>query len=165
MAIRALNHAVLYVRDAERSAAFYREVLGFRVVMEGPGAVFLQAPDSDNDHDLGLFSVGAGAKPSPAGRGTVGLYHLAWEVGTLADLATVRDRLAGADALVGSSDHGSTKSLYGRDADGLEFEVVWIIPPALLTDADRTAKARTGPLDLEAEVARFGPDTVGASSA
>ncbi len=164
MAIRALNHAVLYVRDAERSAAFYRDVLGFRTVMEAPGAAFLQAPDSENDHDLGLFPIGDGAEASAAGQGSVGMYHLAWEVGTLADLAAVRDRLADAGALVGSSDHGSTKSLYARDVDGLEFEVVWIIPPALLTDADRSAKARVGRLDLDAEMARFGPDTVGARS-
>jgi catechol-2,3-dioxygenase len=163
--IRALNHAVLYVRDAERSARWYEEVLGFRTVMQMPGAYFIQAPDSTNDHDLGLFSIGDGAQPSPAGRGgAVGLYHLAWEVGTLADLAAIRDRLAAADALVGASDHGSTKSLYAKDPDGIEFEVVWLIPHELLTDADRDAKSRIGHLDLDAEISRFGPDTVGATS-
>ncbi|HZM29934.1 MAG TPA: VOC family protein, partial [Acidimicrobiales bacterium] len=90
MGINRLNHAVLYVRDADQSARFYQEVLGFsRVSMGGQvirGAVFLQAPGSTNDHDLGLFSVGPDAAPSTAGRGTVGLYHLAWEVDTLDDL-------------------------------------------------------------------------------
>src|SRR3954451_23795950 len=139
--IRALNHAVLYVRDAERSARWYQDVLGFRVVMQMPGAAFIQAPDSSNDHDLGLFSLGDAAQPSPAGRGgAVGLYHLAWEVGTLGDLAAVRDRLTEAGALVGASDHGTTKSLYAHDPDGLEFEVVWLIPQELLTDADRDAR-------------------------
>jgi catechol-2,3-dioxygenase len=163
--IRALNHAVLYVRDAERSARWYQDVLGFRVVMSMPGAYFIQAPDSDNDHDLGLFSIGDAAQPSPAGRGgAVGLYHLAWEVGTLGDLAAVRDRLAADGSLVGASDHGSTKSLYAKDPDGIEFEVVWLIPHEMLTDADREARSRIGPLDLDAEIARFGPDTVGATS-
>ena len=60
MAIKRMNHAVLYVRDAEKTYEFYRDVLGFRVVMEMPGAKFLQAPDSDNDHDLGLFTIGTG---------------------------------------------------------------------------------------------------------
>lgn len=164
--IRALNHAVLYVRNAERTAEFYCDVLGFREKMATPGAVFLQAPDSANDHDLGLFSVGDDAAVSPAGRGgAVGLYHLAWEVGTLADLVALRDRLAGAGALVGASDHGTTKSLYAKDPDGIEFEVVWLIPPPLLTDADRDAATRIGPLHLEREIARFGPDQMGASSA
>jgi catechol-2,3-dioxygenase len=163
--IRALNHAVLYVRDAERSARWYEEVLGFRTVMSMPGAAFIQAPDSSNDHDLGLFSIGEGARPSPAGRGgAVGLYHLAWEVGTLADLAAIRDRLTEAGALVGASDHGSTKSLYAHDPDGIEFEVVWLIPHELLTEADLDAKSRIGHLDLDAEIARFGPDTAGATS-
>src|SRR4029077_18593952 len=80
MAIKRMNHAVLYVRDADRTFAFYRDVLGFRMVGEMPGAKFLQAPDSTNDHALALFSVGMEAGASAAGRGTVGLYHIAWEV-------------------------------------------------------------------------------------
>ena len=55
MPIFRLNHAVLYVRDLERSVAFYRDVLGFEPVMRMPGAAFVQAPGSTNDHDLGLF--------------------------------------------------------------------------------------------------------------
>ena len=109
MAINRLNHAVLYVRDAQRSAAFYEEVLGFRRLgmADGmTGAVFLQAPGSTNDHDLGLFSIGAGAEPSGAGRTSVGLYHLAWEVDTLDDLEALAAWLAEHRALVGSSDHG-----------------------------------------------------------
>ena len=94
MPVQRLNHAVLYVRDVERSSAFYRDVLGFRTKMEIPGrAVFLQAEGSTNDHDLGLFAIGSGAGASEAGRRTVGLYHLAWEVDTLAELARIRDAL------------------------------------------------------------------------
>src|SRR4051812_2508203 len=99
MPIQRLNHAVLYVRDVERSSAFYRDVLGFRTKMEIPGAaVFLQAEGSTNDHDLGLFQIGAGAGPSEAGRRTGGLYHLAWEVDTLAELSRIRDALLQAEA-------------------------------------------------------------------
>ena len=62
MPVQRLNHAVLYVRDVERSFAFYRDVLGFRARVEIPGrAVFLQAEGSTNDHDLGLFAVGSRA--------------------------------------------------------------------------------------------------------
>ena len=63
MGIHRLNHAVLFVGDLDRSVAFYTEVLGFRVVDMTPdgfrGAAFLQAPGSTNDHDLGLFEIGA----------------------------------------------------------------------------------------------------------
>ncbi|WP_426574823.1 VOC family protein [Aquihabitans sp. McL0605] len=158
MAIKRMNHAVLYVRDAERTAAFYQDVLGFRTVMGFPGAVFLQAPDSTNDHDLGLFSIGEGAGPPSAGRTTVGLYHLAWEVGTLADLAEAGRQLQAAGALVGASDHVSTKSLYAKDPDGLEFEVCWVVPADLLP-AD--AQVGTFPLDLDRELEHFGPLTPG----
>jgi len=159
MAIHRLNHAVLYVRDAERSADFYSEVLGFRrLPFEFPGAVFMQAPDSHNDHDLGLFSIGDAAVASPAGRGAVGLYHLAWEVDTLADLAAIADKLSDHGALVGATDHGTTKALYGRDPDGLEFEVCWLVP-AELNQADATPTSRR--LDLDTEIARYGADTHG----
>jgi catechol-2,3-dioxygenase len=160
MAIFRLNHAVLYVGDLARSVAFYRDVLGFGYTEVGDsfrGGAFLRAPGSANDHDLGLFEIGAQAGPSLAGRATVGLYHLAWEVDTLGDLADLEQKLSAAGALVGKSDHGTTKSLYGKDPDGLEFEIVWLIPADLLTDADRE-KAGVAPLDLSAELAKYGRD-------
>lgn len=164
MAITRLNHAVLFVRDVERSAAFYSDVLGFRVVPIAPAgfnAAFLQAPDSTNDHDLGLFGIGEAAGPSAAGRATVGLYHLAWEVDTLAELERIQQRLLEAGALVGSSDHGTTKSLYGQDPDGLEFEVAWIVPADLLTDDAKDARKRIGHLNLDQEKSRYGAQTRG----
>jgi len=162
MAVNRLNHAVLYVRDADRTATFYEELFDFDRLTELPGAVFMRAPGSTNDHDLGLFSIGEGAGPSAAGRDTVGLYHLAWEVDTLDDLGRLRTKLSAADALTGQSDHGTTKSLYGHDPDGIEFEVVWIVPAALI-DADALAAAggRPRPLDLAREKARFGDTTKG----
>jgi catechol 2,3-dioxygenase-like lactoylglutathione lyase family enzyme len=165
MPIHRLNHAVLFVADVTRSVAFYTTVLGFRVVDMAPesfrGAAFLQAPGSTNDHDLGLFEIGSGAGPSAAGRTTVGLYHLAWEVDTLDELDRTARRLSEAGALVGSSDHGTTKSLYAKDPDGLEFEVVWLIPADLLDDAARHARKRIRPLDIDADKRRYGADTRG----
>jgi catechol-2,3-dioxygenase len=161
MAIKRMNHAVLYVRDAEATWEFYRDVFGFRVVMEMPGAKFLQAPDSDNDHDLGLFTIGEAAGPSTAGRQTVGLYHIAWEVQTLADLREIAGRLLEAGALTGSADHSTTKALYAKDPDGLEFEVCWLVPNERLTDEIVAGKTQLRPLDLDAEIERFGADTRG----
>nr|WP_296774332.1 VOC family protein [Rhodococcus sp. (in: high G+C Gram-positive bacteria)] len=165
MAIQRLNHAVLYVRNVEKSVAFYTDVLGFRTVMSmGSAAAFLQASASTNDHDLGLFQLGDDAALSPAGsngrgRGTVGLYHLAWEVQTLGDLVDIAQKLTAAGALVGASDHGSTKSLYGKDPDGLEFEIVWLIPLHLLDEAAIEASKSIRALDLHAEIERYGVDT------
>jgi catechol-2,3-dioxygenase len=164
MPVHRLNHAVLYVRDVEASARFYREMLGFREVadFEGlRGAAFLQAPSSSNDHDLGLFEIGTAAGSSQAGRQTVGLYHLAWEVETLRDLQEISERLAKAGALVGASDHSTTKALYAADPDGIEFEVSWLVPAELLTEQVLAGRTRIRPLDLEAEIARYGADTRG----
>jgi len=165
MPVTRLNHAVLYVRDVERTREFYENVLGFKTLIWSPGqAAFFQAPGSTNDHDLGTFQIGAGAGPSTAGRSTVGLYHLAWEVDTLAELARIRGLLVERGALTGASDHVTTKALYARDPDGIEFEVSWLLPADLITDQHRAATAgltRPLPLDLEGEITRYGPDTPG----
>ncbi|WP_214104585.1 VOC family protein [Acrocarpospora catenulata] len=161
MPVQRLNHAVLYVRDVDRSVAFYREALGFRVVMGFPGAAFLQAEGSSNDHDLGLFQIGPDATASGAGRTSVGLYHLAWEVDTLAELERVATKLTQLGALVGASDHSTTKALYAKDPDGLEFEVSWLVPSHLLTEDIINGRTAIKPLDIPREKARFGAETRG----
>jgi catechol 2,3-dioxygenase-like lactoylglutathione lyase family enzyme len=164
MGITRLNHAVLYVRDVEASVAFYTEVLGFRPIaaLSGlPGAAFLQAPGSTNDHDLGLFEIGSAAGASLAGRATVGLYHLAWEVDTLAELTRLAGVLTDRGALVGASDHSTTKSLYARDPDGIEFEVAWVLPADLIDEGVLTGRTSIRPLHLAREVERYGAHTRG----
>jgi catechol-2,3-dioxygenase len=161
MPVTRLNHAVLYVRDVERSVRFYQDVLGFRTVMGMPGAAFLQAAASTNDHDLGLFQIGSAATDSPAGRTSVGLYHLAWEVDTLDELDRVFGLLVEAGALVGSSDHGTTKALYGHDPDGIEFEVSWLVPADRLTPDVLESRKSIRPLDIGRERDRYGGSTRG----
>ena len=159
MPVQRLNHAVLYVRDVDRSVAFYRDALGFRLVAGQPGRVaFLQAEGSANDHDLGLFAMGPQAGDTRAGATTVGLYHLAWEVDTLAELRRIAGVLSANGALVGASDHGATKALYAQDPDGLEFEVCWLVPANLLPVEPGPI---TSPLDIEAEIGRYGEHTRG----
>lgn len=155
MTIKRLNHAVLYVRDAPRSMRFYTEVLGFRVRSSiGDQAYFLQADGSENDHDLGLFGVGDQPARPPH---SVGLYHLAWQVHTIDELAVLRRALLEAGALVGESDHGVSKSLYAKDPDGIEFEVMWAVPRS-----EWPAEVGTWRLDLEGALARWaGVDTSG----
>jgi catechol-2,3-dioxygenase len=161
MAIQRLNHAVLYVSDVARSVAFYTDVLEFRTKVDLGRAAFLQAAGSTNDHDLGLFEMGPGTAPSQAGRSTVGLYHLAWEVDTLAELQRIAAALTAAGALVGATDHTTTKALYAKDPDGIEFEVCWLVPADLLATLDPAAGMQLRPLDLDREIARYGPDTRG----
>jgi catechol 2,3-dioxygenase-like lactoylglutathione lyase family enzyme len=156
--ITGMNHAVLYVRDARRQRQFYEDVLGFETVIADPAGafVFMRAPGSVNHHDLACFTIGDAAGDSSAGRQQVGLYHLAWEVPTLADLEAHRERLDAAGALVGASDHAVNKSLYAKDPDGIEFEVMWLVPAEQWGAEEHEAIIR--PLDLPGDIARFGSD-------
>jgi catechol-2,3-dioxygenase len=152
--VARLNHAVLYVRDATTAAEFYGRVFGFEVVESAFGgrAVFMRSASGDNHHDLGLFSVGEAA-PRPQ-RGSVGLYHLDWEVPTIDDLAAAARVLSDAGALGGASDHGVSKSLYGADPDGNEFEIMWRVPREAW--GEYADKGVVMPLDIDAEVRRWG---------
>ena len=148
-----LNHAVLYVSDLEQSISFYSQAFGMTVMAREPraNAAFLRLPRSGNHHDLGLFGVGA-QPPRPPG--SLGLYHLAWQVDTIEELEQARLTLAELDAYTGESSHGATKSVYGKDPDGNEFEVMWMLPRAAWGDyADAAPVER---LDLAGDVRRWG---------
>jgi catechol 2,3-dioxygenase-like lactoylglutathione lyase family enzyme len=125
MAIKRLNHAVLYVRRRQASAAFYTEVLGFLSPPRmGDQAFFLRADGSTNDHDLALFSVGA----RPAAPHSVGLYHLAWQVHTLEELVAMR-ATSGRGGLAGRRERPRREQEPVREGpDGIEFEVMWAVP-------------------------------------
>ena len=147
-----LNHAVLFVTDLERSIAFYQQAFDMEVVAreQRADAAFLRLPRSGNHHDLGLFGVGPQqARP----RGSLGLYHLAWQVDTIEELEEARQTLIGLDAYTGESSHGATKSVYARDPDGNEFEVMWMLPKAHWGDFANAAPIDR--LDLPGEVDRW----------
>ncbi|CAJ60026.1 MULTISPECIES: VOC family protein [Frankia] len=132
MEIKELGHLVLYVRNIERSVAFYRDVLGWRQVFPDPAASAdgpLRVPAAGfsagrTHHELLLIEVGEDAAAVPAGR-RIGLYHFGLKVGDTDDelrevLARIRE--AGVD-IVGASDHTITHSLYILDPDGNEIEL------------------------------------------
>jgi catechol-2,3-dioxygenase len=148
-----LRHAVLWVSDPTASAEFYADVLGLETKAASPDAVFMASPSSLTDHDLGLFR----APPGAARPRQIGLYHLSWEVPTLDDLAGVRQRLVELGSYVGENNHGVSRSVYAHDPDGIEFEVMWELPIELI-EPDEPSNV---PLDLDADIARFGADTPG----
>ncbi len=148
-----LNHAVLFVSDLERSLRFYTTVFGMEVIASEPraNAAFLRLPHSGNHHDLGLFGVGSGGETKR--RGTVGLYHLAWQLDTIDQLSEARQTLLDTGSYTGESSHGATKSIYGADPDGNEFEVMWMLPREAWGAYENTAPVSR--LDLPAELARW----------
>ena len=149
-----LNHAVLFVTDLELSVTFYQQAFDMTVVAREPraNAAFLRLPRSGNHHDLGLFGVGPTAPPKR--RGGIGLYHLAWQVDTVDELKQAGAALLNAGAYTGESSHGATKSVYARDPDGNEFEVMWMLPKANWGEYENAAPVER--LDLPGEVARWG---------
>jgi len=148
-----LNHAVLFVADLERSVQFYTDVFGMQVIAREPrgNAAFLRLPRSGNHHDLGLFGVGTAGGPKR--RGAIGLYHLAWQLDTVDELAEARRTLLETGAYTGESSHGATKSVYGADPDGNEFELMWMLPRQDWGAYDTAAPVDH--LDLAAEVRRW----------
>ncbi len=151
--VKHINHAVLLVRDLDRSVAFYHDVFGFDEVARAGGQMaFMRAHGSANHHDLGFLALGDKAV-RPA-RNAVGLFHIAWEVPTIEDLAQAREALVAAGVLAGESDHGATKSLYGADPDGHEFEIMWMVPRDQWGQYEKEAPTKR--LDLAAELRRYG---------
>ena len=156
--VKRLNHAVLYVRDLDVAVGFYTKAFGFEeIAREGGMMAFLRAQGSENHHDLGLLALGPDAPRPP--RGSTGLYHLAWQVDGIEDLVTARGTLQTLGALVGASDHGATKSLYGKDPDGNEFEIMWMLPRDQW--GEHESRAIVEPLDLEAERRKYGNKLLG----
>jgi catechol 2,3-dioxygenase len=132
MSVKELGHLVLYVRDVNRSADFYRDVLGWRQILPEAGerAHGVAAFSSGRTHhELLLIEVGGDAQPIPAGR-RVGLYHFGLKVGDTDDeLRSAIDRVIAAGArVVGSSDHTVTHSVYIHDPDGNEVELYIDVP-------------------------------------
>jgi catechol 2,3-dioxygenase len=138
MEVKDLGHVVLYVRNLERSVAFYRDVLGFRQIpavdgeggLRFPAAAFSSASKRTH-HELLLIEVGEDAQPQPQGR-RVGLYHIGLKVGDTDDeLREALERLRDAGVTVtGASDHTVTHSLYILDPDGNELELYVDVPQA-----------------------------------
>jgi catechol-2,3-dioxygenase len=143
--LKRLQHLVLWVSDIERSVWFYTEVLGFEVKRRYPNAAFLIIPGTADDHHLGLFERSGVCPPDER---AAGMYHSAWEVNELTDLARARKKLVEVGSLIGQSDHGASLSLYAKDPDGIEFEIFWAVPGG--------KPVGTRALDLEAELTRRG---------
>jgi catechol 2,3-dioxygenase len=111
-----IGHIHLKVADLERSLGFYRDVLGFQVMLRmGSQAAFLSAGGYHHHIGLNTWESGGGVPPPP---GTTGLYHVALLYPTRAELGDALRRLVNADIpLDGAADHGVSEALYLRDPD------------------------------------------------
>ena len=116
-----IGHAHLKVADLERALAFYRGVLGFEVMQQRDGAMFVSAGGYHHHIAFNIWESRGGSPPPP---GSTGLYHVAILYPTRAALADALRRLMAASiALDGASDHGVSEALYLRDPDGNGIEL------------------------------------------
>jgi catechol 2,3-dioxygenase len=150
MEVKELGHLVLYVRNLERSVAFYRDVLGWRIVAPTvPGMPAAAFSSGRTHHELLLIEVGEDAQPNPRGR-RVGLYHFGLKVGDSDDElreALARVKEAGV-TVAGSSDHTVTHSLYIEDPDGNEIELYIDVPGVDWANDPQLVMTPTRPLRL-----------------
>jgi catechol 2,3-dioxygenase len=116
-----IGHVHLKVADLPRALGFWRDVLGFEVMLERAGAAFLSAGGYHHHIALNTWES-AGGTPPPAGH--TGLYHAAVLYPDRASLAAAARRvLAAGLRLDGASDHGVSEALYLRDPDGNGVEL------------------------------------------
>jgi catechol 2,3-dioxygenase len=147
-----IGHVHLRVADLDRALHFYRDVLGFELKAEVPGAAFLAA--GNYHHHIGLNTWGSrGGSPPPPG--TTGLYHVAIRYPTRRTLADALRRLAEAGIrLDGASDHGVSEALYLHDPDGNGLELYWDRPvEEWPREKDGSIRMLVEPLDLDDLVA------------
>lgn len=146
--VRNVGHVVLKVRDLERAARFYRDVLGLKEVARGtfgrPMAFF---STGDNHHDVAVMEVGADA-PTPVPEAT-GLYHVALRIGTsLDELRAARAHLtAHGITEMRVRDHVVSQSIYVSDPDGNNVELYVDADPAIWREKPETV-ANSRPLEL-----------------
>jgi catechol-2,3-dioxygenase len=150
--VSRIDHAVYWVKDVERSRDFYMRMLGLQLVMCDSRVCLLRAQGSEQHHDMGLFQTGSQAPR--AASGTVGLYHIAWKVKTIEDLAQALSLFQAEGFLVGASSHGATKSVYAHDPDGNELEITFTIPRCDWGEWENGGTVES--LDIAAELIRYG---------
>ena len=140
----------IQVADLSRSLAYYRDVLGLRVIAAGVTSASLGVPGLD----VALVTLHAEAGTQPAhGRGTFGLFHFAILLPDRPSLGRFVAHLASMGVPAGMSDHTVSEAIYLTDPDGLGIEVYADRPQASWRYRQQQLVMTTDPLDVENLVA------------
>ncbi len=136
----AISHVVLYVYDFPVMKDFYTNVLGFHLSdmgrARGNDICFLTLDPELDHHQIAL----AGGRTGPRDAGS--LNHVAFRVGSLADLRRRYEQLMAEDAVtaVDPVTHGSWLSVYYRDPENnrMEFfcDTPWYMKQPIIDSLD-----------------------------
>ena len=150
-----IGHVHLRVADLERAIGFYRDLMGFDLLMNFGTAAFLSAGGYHHHIGLNTWESKGGPPPAP---GTTGLYHFAINYPTRRDLAVALVRLLdGGWGIDGASDHGTHEAIYLHDPDHNGIELAWDrVPEAWPRSADGTIGFSREPLDFPSLLAELG---------
>ena len=122
--VRRSGHIVLRVADVERSARFFQDVLGLKLIGSQARQMYFLTADFDANHHQVLVRPARPGAPAPDSDGRIGLASASFDIGTLNDLKALHARLLKAGATVErSEDRGAIKALFVRDPDGNLFEL------------------------------------------
>lgn len=149
-----IGHVHLKVADLERAIRFYRDLLGFDLLMNFGTAAFLSA--GGYHHHIGLNTWHSLGGPQPAPN-TTGLYHFAINYPTRRDLAVALARLLdGGWGIDGASDHGTHEAIYLHDPDQNGIELAWDRRPEEWPRRDGALSFSRKPLDFAGLLAELG---------
>lgn len=128
---KRLGHVALRVRDVDRAVAFYTDILGLQLKLQGPtpgqSPAFLSAGD-DSSHELALMPLPPEAEGPDADR--VGMYHMAWQMGSFEELEQLHERLKARDVKIVGYSEVQCNVMF-LDPDGNELEAIWEPSPDL----------------------------------
>jgi catechol 2,3-dioxygenase-like lactoylglutathione lyase family enzyme len=135
MLLDGVNHVAILTADSDRLHAFYREVFDATVSRDSEEAegMRLSFIDIGPGRELNVFEIRGNdeaARQVPMfGRGRID--HLGLQAASLEAFEAIRDRLVSRGASDGFvTDFGPVLSLFFRDPDGLEGEVLIPNPDA-----------------------------------
>jgi len=143
-----LGHYVLYVRNMAPMVKFYTDVVGLDVAGTTFGGRATALTGGRTHHELLLIEVGEAPGPMQGRR--VGLYHTGWCIGDHDDqLRAAIERCKGHGiAVMGTTDHGVSHSVYVLDPDGNEVEMYVDVPDFDWKNNDQWLEHPVAPLHL-----------------
>src|SRR5262245_55423697 len=142
--VTGLGHVGIYVRDLERMAAFYRDVMGMTITKQNwtIGIVFFSADPDAVDHEIALI------RGRPSAEDPHLIHQISLRVATLDDLRAFHRRLVAEGYRIDHVvNHASALGCYFFDPEGNRTEVFWVtgrpcwVPTAVPIDLEQSDDA------------------------